>query len=184
MPFLPLLLALGKELLPFLKEALLEGQTFRAWIKTNWLTFAWLVNTLVLTLMVVHLSDLVQAARHREHQTATQLQSIQQPAIQLAVKYRQLKDDKARLTHEVGTLQQTTDQYEQWMRQCGLNLQTGQCPVVKAPLTPKPKPRPKPKPQPQLPDPPPAEPAKKGFMSKLRDLLRPNRDDSPDEDPK
>lgn len=171
---LGLFLAILKELMPFLKEALLEGQTFRGWLKNNWLTFAWLINTLVLVLMIAHLADLVAQARQREQLALQQVALIQKPLGLLVEKHKQLKAENAQLQSTVAGLSVTNQQYVQWMTACGVQYQDkGQCKVqVTSSFTPAPKPkRPAPKPEPAVPQ------EKPGFLGKLRSLLHPDKDE-------
>lgn len=179
MSLLTLIITIGKELLPFLKEALLEGQTFRAWLKTNWLTFLWLANTLVLTLMIAHLSDMVKLLRMNEREAVEQLQSIQQPLSAFVVDYKRLKDENvqrainvAQLTETNSKHEATISQYQEWMDDCGLNyLDNGQCKIVRTP--PRSSNRSKPR-QPQRYSPPAPTPQEEttGFFRKLRDMIR------------
>jgi hypothetical protein len=172
---LGLFLAILKELMPFLKEALLEGQTFKGWLKNNWLTFAWLINTLALVLMIAHLADLVAQARYRENLALQQVSLIQQPLGQLVVKHKQLMAENAQLKTTVTELTDTQQQYEQWMTTCGVQYQDrGQCkvPVVSTqPHTTKKRKRPAPKPQPAVPQ------VNRGFLGKLRALLQRDKDE-------
>lgn len=145
MSLFTLLIAVGKELLPFLKESLLEGQTFRTWLKGNWLTFAWLVNTLALTLMIAHLSDLVIKARANEHKVTKQWEQVLPPLHTVLLDYKRLRRENASLQTQVNALNNKQAQYEKWMTTCGVNYQdAGQCPVRAAEKPAVVPPRPKP----------------------------------------
>lgn len=182
MSIFALIMTIVKELMPFLKESLLEGQTFKAWLKTNWLTFAWLVNTLIMTLMIAHLADTLHLSRISEQKARQEVQVIKRPAEQLVVLYKGLKVENTRLTQEINTLRSDNQQrdlliaqYEDWMKGCGVNLETGQCRVVRTPIvkpTSRPKTRPKsaPKQPPETATPPEPE-QKTGFFKKLRNIF-------------
>jgi hypothetical protein len=182
MSIFALIMTIVKELMPFLKESLLEGQTFRAWVKTNWLTFAWLVNALIMTLMIAHLADTLHLTRVSEQKARQEVQSIKQPAEKLVVLYKGLKAENARLAQDINTLRNGNQQkdlliaqYEDWMKGCGVNLETGQCRVVRAPIV-KPTPRPKSRPKsvPKQPAETAAQPEpeqKTGFLKKLRNIF-------------
>lgn len=180
MSILSLLVMLGRELLPFLKEALLEGQTFRAWLKTNWPTFTWLVSALLMTLMLAHLSDLLVVTQRNERNYAQQLQPVHQSMERLVKEYKELKVENQRLqveNDELSTLKTThearLDQYEQWMGTCGVNIETGQCRVVRQPARPAARAKPRtqpPQPQPHI-DLPQPEPEKPGFLQRIKRML-------------
>lgn len=170
---LGLFVTILRELLPFLKEALLEGQTFKGWMKNNWLTFAWLINTLALTMMIAHLADSVALARFHEQQAQQQLQQIQEPLGRLVNQYKALLAENTQLKSHVEELTSTKDKYEQWMGTCGVQYEDqGQCKVVQAqPLSPR---RPR---LPVAPHPSPAIHEKHGFIDKLRSLLHRDKDE-------
>lgn len=86
------ILGLLRELAPFLKEALFEGQTFRVWIKANSLTFAWLLNTLVLMLTITYLSDELRTSYYRELKVSAQLEAMAAPMKRFAGRYKDLRE--------------------------------------------------------------------------------------------
>ena len=169
-------ITIAKELLPFLKEALLEGQSFRVWLRSNWLTFIFLLTTLAMTLMVAYLSDLIRAQKERELQLRADIVALAKPAETLMTQYQQLKADKRDLEAQVEQLQKDNqdslemiEQHLTWMERCGVNVETGQCRVSRAPVRSR---RPQQKPEQT---PPPEEPeAREGFFRRLRDLLTRN----------
>lgn len=178
MSFLTILVTIGRELFPFLKEALLEGQTFRAWLKTNWLTFAWLVNTLCLVLMIAHLSDLLSKSYTAEHERYKQISALREPVLKMATRTKDLEAENLRLATEIAELtlfkaenSPKLEKYEQWLQRCGVNLDNGQCRAVRQPARPS---RAKPAPviHPQLPqEHPQPEPEKPGFLQRIKKML-------------
>lgn len=189
-----LLVTILRELLPFLKEALLEGQSFKVWLKTNWLTFAWLINMFFLTLLIAALSDTVTATVRREAAIARQLQTIHAPLLQMIDRYKHQRDERAVLLARIAELeaaaaqnQTTLDQYEEWMGKCEVNFEDrGQCKVVRqSPArTPNRSTSPNRPVKPPI-DPPQEQPPatqteqqKPGFLYRLRNAFR---RDSPDE---
>lgn len=193
MSSLAILMAILRELLPFLKEALLEGQTLRVWLKANWFTFAWLINSLVLTLLIAVLADVVGIVSTKERTVNAQLNSIVAPMQRLIDDHKFLRNENAALKVQIQALQaddaisdETLLTYEQWMKLCGVNYEDqGQCSVAKASTPPR-RPaatRPKPRPQQQSQQPPiqppsetPAQqapPKKPGFFHRLREAMNP-----------
>ena len=182
MSFRTIFVTIARELFPFLKEALLEGQTFRVWLKTNWLTFAWLVNTAFLVLMIVHLSDLLTKAHRSENEMFGQVSSLRAPIEkmvarnkELAARNEQLASEHAELSLFKTTNEPKIEQYEQWMQRCGVNLDTGQCKAVRQPVRPaRAKPTPTaPPPDINLPQPQPEQ--KPTFMQRIRKMLGGNK---------
>ncbi|WJJ55153.1 hypothetical protein [Xanthomonas phage RTH11] len=190
MSILSLLVMLGREVFPFLKEALLEGQTFRAWFKTNWPTFTWLVSALLMTLMLAYLSDLLVVTQRNEHTFAQQLQPVHQSMERLVKEYKELKVENSRLlieNEQLSTLKTAheakLDQYEQWMGTCGVNIESGQCRVVRQPARPAARAKPRtqlPQPQPNI-DLPQPEPEKPGFLQRIKRML--SRDKKNEDEP-
>ncbi len=178
MSALSLLVMIGRELLPFLKEALLEGLTFRAWLKTNWLTFAWLVNTLFLVLMIAHLTDSLSHAYRTEHERYQQVNNLRPLVEKAASRNKELEAENLRLATEIAELslykaenQPKLEKYEEWMQRCGVNLDTGQCKVVRQPARSSPRIKPAPRPQPQPQQEPEPAPEKPGFLQRIRNML-------------
>lgn len=187
MSILTILVTIGRELFPFLKEALLEGQTFRVWLKTNWLTFAWLVNTLVLVLMIAHLADLLTKAHRADHERFAQVNALRVPIEKMAHRNKQLTVENAQLVSDVADLslfkaenEPKLEKYEEWMQRCGVNLENGQCRAVRQPVRPA---RAKPVPALQLPpqeQPQQPAPEKPGFLQRIKKMLsrdKPNEED-------
>lgn len=187
-----LIVALVRELLPFLKEALLEGQTLRVWLKANWLTFVWLINSLVLTLLIALQADVVGVVSLKERQVNVQLNSIVVPMQRLIEDHKFLRNENAelkalnqQLLEEKATTDETLLTYEEWMEKCGVDYQNGgSCKVTKsAPPPRRPATRPKSRPQQQAQQPPiqpprdePAQqtpPKKSGFFHRLREAMSP-----------
>ncbi len=191
-----LIMTILRELLPFLKEALLEGQSFRVWLKSNWMTFAWLINMFVLTLVISMLSDAVTVAVRKESEATRQLAAIRAPLQEMVGKYKQLRDENTALRARIQVLEteataddQTILQYEEWMGDCGVNFEDrGQCRVVRQ-STPRAKPRPtqnKPKTPPiDLPEQStPTEPKQRpGFFNRLREAFRRDTAEEQKEEP-
>lgn len=92
MGLLSVILGLLRELAPFLKEALFEGQSFRVWFKANTLTFAWLLNTLILMLTTTYLSDELRASRYRELQVSAKLEAMAEPMQRFTDRYKDLRE--------------------------------------------------------------------------------------------
>lgn len=92
MGLLSVILGLLRELAPFLKEALFEGQTFRVWIKANTLTFAWLLNTLILMLTITYLSDELRASHYRELQVSAKIEAMAEPMQRFTNRYKDLRE--------------------------------------------------------------------------------------------
>lgn len=177
MSIFTLLMTLLKELMPFLKESLLEGQTFRVWFKSNWLTFAWLANTLMLTLIIAYQSDVITLSRKNEHIAQKNLRDVKAPIENLIVLYKKTKNDNDRLSQELQSKEVTLTQYRTWLDSCGVNTTTGQCPISQYP-TAKPtrsvKPSSRSKPAKTVP----VEQDKPSFFRKLRRLFtRDKRDE-------
>ena len=138
MSMIAFLITLIKELLPFLKEALLEGQSFKVWLKTNWHTFACLVVMLFMTFIVAFLAESLTIANQQLVKSQQVVDSVKTPLTTLVQEYQTLHTENKRLQQDVEKLQldnmvQNTKlgQYEEWMGQCGVNITTGQCRVVK-----------------------------------------------------
>lgn len=162
--------------MPFLKEALLEGMSFRVWLKSNWLTFACLVNAFLLIAMVAHLSDLVHQTRVREDQLRADVQELVTPAHALMVRFKEQKEHIAHLESENAQLRvlgnesaDAIDQYVEWMQKCGVNVDNGTCRVPRS--TARPAARPKSTPPPHIVLPPETEKERSGFMNRMRRLL-------------
>lgn len=168
------LVVIGRELLPFLKEALLEGQTFRVWLRSNWLTLAFLLCALAQTLMVAHLSDLIHAQMRHSTNLRAQLNAVIDPGSELIVRYEQLREKNQVLREENQLLAQGVDDSEEvieryltWMERCGMNVRTGQCPSQR-PARPPTRPPEHPQQTPTTTD----DPEKRvGFLRRLRQLL-------------
>lgn len=194
MTFLSVLIALFREVMPFIKEALLEGQTFGAWLRNNWMTFTALVVVTVLTFNTAYLVDSFHRERKERQATETVVRELKAPLSFVQVRLQRLMDQNAylrgenkRLSEQIVTLtanssEQATklQQYEKWMKACGVDPNRGgQC---RAQVSATPKRRaPTPKPKPDLnvippPDPPPKE-EKRGFWKSLRDALSGKKND-------
>lgn len=172
MSLFTLLLTLVRELAPFLKEALLEGQTFRAWLRYNWLTFAWLVNTLAMTLMVAFLSDHLTNARIEAYKTSQQLKTLQESGQLVLTRYQRMQKQNEsllkaneQLAADNAVQAEKIEAYETYLGRCGVNVQTGQCP------SPREKPIQRPKPRKTKVNPPKQEEEQPGFFQRLRDKL-------------
>ena len=181
------LFAILKELLPFLKEALLEGQTFKVWIKTNWLAFTCLVSTFTLTLSIVYLSEGLLTSQRHHIQSQIVVDRLQVPLTTFADRFRVLHLENVRLSQENTNLKQQILQLEtqhvqdeEWMSKCGVNLETGQCRVIRQPVN-KPPVRKRSKPTPIVPvvKPPDVPVQKPGIFQKLRNMLRREEEEEP-----
>ncbi|QVD49389.1 hypothetical protein LUCX_319 [Xanthomonas phage vB_XciM_LucasX] len=183
MSALTLLLTIGRELFPFLKEALLEGLTFRAWLKANVSTALWLLITGLMTLALAHTTDQLALARKNEQAALSTLNQLQEPVKQLATKAIALKDENALLKVDLAQLVDAADasskkieQYEQWADQCGLQplMLRNTCPAKtkaarqSAPKTP---PRWQPPQHSTTPQPTEEETQKRGLMQRIKDAL-------------
>ena len=183
MSLLALMMTIARELLPFLKEALLEGQSFRVWLRSNWLTFVFLLSSLALTLMVAYLSDLVRDQRVRAELLRGQIVALAKPTEVLISRYRELETRNRELTLELQELEEDNgasleviERYQEWMQQCGVNIETGQCRISRAPVRPS---RPKQE-TPSSQSVPDETEKRRGFLRRLRDLLTRN---DPEETP-
>jgi hypothetical protein len=126
-----------KELLPFLKEALLEGQTFRVWIKSNWHTFLSLISLLILTLGIAHLTESLILSNQQHQQAQDIVNGLQAPLNALVKRQRELLNENTELKQAIQELEvaknnqaDTLTQYETWLSACGVNLETGRCKVA------------------------------------------------------
>mgnify|MGYP006961541961 CR=1 FL=1 len=176
MSLLSILMLISRELMPFLKEALLEGMSFRVWLRSNWLTFACLLNAFLLIAMVAHLSDLVHQNRIREDQLRDNVTELVAPAHALMVKFKEQKEqirtleaENAELRLLAGEGADTIDQYVEWMQKCGVDIKHGTCRVPTSPARPAARPRQTPLPHIVLPDE--TEQERNGFMDRMRRLL-------------
>lgn len=189
MSLLGTLLVIGKEMFPFLKETLLEGQTLRAWLRDNWLTFAFLMSTLLLTMMVAHLSDLVHDARHREESLRQQINALAFPARDLIAAHRKAKNRIAELEEDNSELQAMViegadliDKQTQWMRNCGMNISTGACPAPSYNRRPPPRRAPQVIAQEPIEVPDSEERDRKGFLERLKAILGRNRNEDEEDE--
>lgn len=195
-----LIMTIFRELLPFLKEALLEGQSLRVWLKSNWLTFAWLINMFVLTLLISVLADSVTGALRREHIAEQQARTVLLYADTMITQYKRLRAENVALKVRVAELEATEAdntatiaRYEEMMDKCGVNYtDQGQCRVVRqAPprstsrATTRPKPRTPPisVPEQQQQTPTATEPKQRpGFFNRLREAFRRDNAEEPQKD--
>lgn len=193
MTFLSVLIALFREVMPFIKEALLEGQTFGAWLRNNWMTFTALVVVTLLTFNTAYLVDSFHRERKEYAATETVVRELKAPLSFVQVRLQRLMDQNAylrgenkRLSEQIVALTASNSehsnklqQYETWMKNCGMDLtKGGQCRATVA-ATPKRR-APTPKPKPELnvippPDPPKEE--KRGFWKRLGDALSGKKND-------
>lgn len=177
MSLLAFTITIARELLPFLKEALLEGQSFRVWLRSNWLTFIFLLSSLALTMMVAHLSDLVRAQKAREIELrgdivalAPAAQALIQKNLTQQLRIEELEGRVTELEKSNDTNLELITQHLEWMEHCGINVQTGQCPPVRPTQRPR-RPRQETPATPSVPE---DTEQRRGFMRRLRDLLTRN----------
>lgn len=119
MSIFTLLVTLARELVPFLKEALMEGQPFRVWVRNNWLTFAWLVATAISTASIAVLSDHIRMCQREERRMYAYIQTLHGMATRtsaavdiIAEDTRNLRAKLAEREREVTALQERIDQLE------------------------------------------------------------------------
>lgn len=184
-----LLVMAFRTLLPFLKESLLSGSTFREWMKRNKTACVWLGFILLMLLAVMYLATTMfrQAAllHHAQTQLATlsvdneRLKGERQKAVDdlaaLTLVHEDFKGQHTTLLGEAAELEEKVEKYETWLRNCGINTDfqgTGfpQCPVKRVVVRQRARAAPTPAPTvvlPQLP----AEEGKLTFRERFRALF-------------
>lgn len=194
MTFLSVLIALFREVMPFIKEALLEGQTFGAWLRNNWMTFTALVVVTLLTFNTAYLVDNFHRERKEYAATETVVRELKAPLSFVQVRLQRLMDQNAylrgenkRLSEQIVLLTTSNSdqasklqQYEKWMRSCGVDPNKGgQCRATVS-ATPKrraPVPKTQPPPPVILPPDEPHKEEKRGFWKRLGDALSGKKND-------
>lgn len=188
MTFLSVIIALFREVMPFIKEALLEGQSFRAWLHNNWMIFTGLVVITILTFNTAYLVDSFHRERKERQSMETVVRELKAPLGFVQTRLQRLLDQNAylrgenqRLSEQIVKLtsnssEQTAklEKYEAWMKSCGIDINRGgQCRVQTAATPKRRTPPPKAKPEmPVLPPPPdPPKEEKRGFWKRLGDAL-------------
>lgn len=177
------LLTLIKELLPFLKEALLEGQSFKVWLRSNWLTFTCLVSTLIMTFSIAYLAEMLVLSHRQIDKSQETVNQLKVPLENFVRSYRKIKAENDSLERTVTQLRvekavqdERLAKYEKWMGDCGVNLTTGQCRIVRPQLIKPQTTRPRRKPASAIPKPPaetvPPKDEKVGFFKKIRSMFR------------
>lgn len=156
-----LLVMAFRTLLPFLKESLLSGSTFREWLKRNKTACVWLGFILMMLLAVMYLATTMFRQATLLHAAQFQVVSLERAQEKLkgernkAVEdlaalqtvHEEFKGQHATLLGEAAELEERVDRYEGWLRNCGIDTDFRgagfpQCPVRRVVVRQKPAPGP------------------------------------------
>lgn len=177
-------LELLKALLPFFKESMLGGGSFKQWVRDNIAICIWFILVLTMLGIVFYLGDALTYYKTEYEKTKAQVTSLEQEKKSLNEKVTTLTAENAVLSDNLAEVTGERDKYKSWLTNCQVDVNyVGEgmpaCPVKKVTVTRTIREKTRPRrttPKPEVPAERPAEPEKKSIFSKIKSIFSGNEE--------